>query len=94
VTGIEPNSWQAGLQRTATVLLPDAALITAYGTGYCTQNRQGKQTHSLHDIGIVRWHINDGEPTLTGQSPAPHSSKLRNLFDPKISTYAMNDPWE
>ena len=87
----EPNSWQAGAQRTATVLLPDGSLITAFGTGYRTQGRQGKRTHSPQDIGIVRWHVNDGKPTPDRTiAHAPFSSKLRNVFDPKISKYALS----
>ncbi len=83
----------ASPQRTATVLLPDGSLVTAFGTGYRSKGSQGLRTHSPQDIGLVRWRVNDEElsPDTTIRD-APFDSDVRNVFDPKISEYAMTDP--
>jgi len=88
-----PKGWLASPQRTATVLLPDGSLLTAFGTGFRNKGRQGKRTHSPQDIGLVRWRANDCRlsPDRT-MTKAPFDSKLRNVFDPRISKYAMADP--
>ena len=89
----ELNSWFASPQRTATVLLPDKSLITAFGTGYRNKGRQGQRTHSPQDIAIVRWRVGDGR--LSDEhaiADALFDSELRNVFDPQVSSYAMSDP--
>lgn len=67
--------------------------MTAFGTGYRNQGKQGKRTHSPQDIAIVRWRVGDGkldgDHTITN---APADSKRRNVFDPKVSKYAMEAP--
>ena len=89
------DGWLASPQRTATVLLPDGSLLTAFGTGYRNRGMEGKRTHSPQDIGLVRWRINDAAlcPDTT-IADAPVDSDLRNIFDPKIGNYALNDPGE
>lgn len=86
------RDWRASAQRTATVLLPDGSLVTAFGTGYRNKEFRINQ-HSPQDIGLVRWRVNDEElsPDTTIRD-APFDSDARNVFDPKISEYAMTDP--
>ncbi len=73
--------WHYAPQRTATVLLPDGSLVTAFGTV------------SIWGVGLVRWRVNDEElsPDTTIRD-APFDSDARNVFDPKISDYAMAIP--
>ena len=90
---VEENSWYASPQRTATVLLPDGSLITAFGTGYRNKGKQGKRTHSPQDIAVVRWRVNDRKVSTDRTiANAPVDSKLRNVFDPAVATYALSDP--
>ena len=88
------KQWQASPQRTATVLLPDGSLVTAFGTGYRNKEFRINQ-HSPQDIGLVRWRVHDKRlsPDTTIRD-APYDSDARNVFDPKISNYAMTDPGE
>ncbi len=91
--GIYP-AWLAGPQRTATVLLPDGSLVTAFGTGYRNKTTHGQGSKkSPQDIGLVRWRVHDEQlsPDTTIRD-APFDSDVRNVFDPKISEYAMTDP--
>ena len=87
------DGWQAGPQRTATVLLPEGLLVTAFGTGYRTRGKQNKRTHSPQDIGLVHWRFNTGtlspDTTITA---ACCDSDARNIFDPHVSRYCLNDP--
>jgi hypothetical protein len=83
----------ASPQRTATILLPDGSLLTAFGTGFRNKGRQGKRTHSPQDIAVVRWRTGplslDDDHTI---ADAPFDSQLRNVIDPRISQYALSDP--
>lgn len=50
------NEWWPSSQATSTVLLPDAFLLTAFGTGYRSQpNAQGMS--APRDVGLVRWRL-------------------------------------
>lgn len=74
-----PNAWRASGQRTATVLLPDGSLVTAFGAWY-------------RNIALVRWRTHDQQLTSdTTIADASWDSDARNLFAPKISRYAITD---
>jgi hypothetical protein len=77
-----PNSWWPSSQATSTVLLPDGALLTAFGTGYRGQpNAQNQPTP--RDVGLVRWQLQKEAPATRGPiSDAPYDSDLRNVYDP------------
>ena len=88
-------AWYSCAQRTATVLLPDGSLLTAFGTGYRNRGMQGGRTHSPQDIGLVRWRVNDNDEKLSPDTTirdAPFDSDARNVFDPRVCRYAMSDP--
>ena len=49
----DKNAWYASSQSTATVLLPDGTILTAFGTGYRSKGgREGPR-----DVGLVRWQV-------------------------------------
>jgi len=73
------KAWTSSSQATSTVLLPDASLLTAFGTGYrIHQNVQG-----LRDVGLVQWRLSR-EPVSQDRRirDAAADSDLRNVFDP------------
>lgn len=77
------NGWWASSQATSTVLLPDGALLTAFGTGYRSQPTEQDQHPAPRDAGLVLWRISDAtlDKTAVIRGAAPDSS-LRNIFDP------------
>jgi hypothetical protein len=48
-----PQEWWASSQATSTLLLPDATLLTAFGTGYRSQ--LVGNVSSPRDIGLIQW---------------------------------------
>jgi hypothetical protein len=78
------NRWWASSQATSTVLLPDGALLTTFGTGYRSQpDRNGMPTP--RDVGLVRWRL--GDRPLNNERAlrdASFESVLRNVFDPAL----------
>jgi hypothetical protein len=75
--------WWPSSQATSTVLLPDGAILTAFGTGY--RIKAGKDSpQAPRDVGLIQWRLNpkpvNGERAIRD---APIGSKLRNVFDPK-----------
>jgi hypothetical protein len=79
-----PQAWWASSQATSSVLLPDGAIITAFGTGYRSQPGPNNQA-TPRDVGLVLWRLGDqpvnGDRTLRD---APFDSTLRNVFDPVL----------
>jgi hypothetical protein len=51
----DPNSWWPSSQATSTVLMPDGSLLTAFGTGYRSQEVNGLP--SPRDVGLVQWRL-------------------------------------
>ena len=93
-----PCAWYASSQATSTLLLPDGALLTAFGTGFRSTDPKGQGRPGPRDAGLVRWTINmqpvNSERTITN---APPDSALRNDFNPdptrkKISLYCPAQP--
>lgn len=78
------NSWWSGAFSSSSVLLPDGAIITAYGNGYRVKPDPavpGQPTP--RDIGLVRWRVNNkGLNKTRTLSDSPVDSDLRNVFDP------------
>jgi len=73
------DSWWGSSQSTSTVLLPDGALLTAFGTG--VRNVPG-QTICKMDVALVRWELSDQPVSVeTTIRSAPYDSATRNLFD-------------
>jgi hypothetical protein len=71
-------AWVASSQATSTVILPDGALLTAFGTGYSTVPDSNPR-----DIGVVRWKLNYRHLNKDRAiRDAPFDSDLRNRFDP------------
>lgn len=55
-----PNAWWASSQATSTVLLPDGALLTAFGTGY--RSEPGSDgLPSPRDVGLVLWQLRSAD---------------------------------
>jgi len=53
------NEWWPSSQATSTVLLPDGALLTAFGTGYrCGPNAEGLS--APRDVGLIHWSLPSG----------------------------------
>jgi hypothetical protein len=75
-----PNAWWPSSQSTASRLLPDGSIITAFGTGYRIGEWQAPR-----DVGLVRWRLNTGTVnTDTTIRDAAFDSDLRNIFDPSL----------
>ena len=76
------------VQATATVLLPDGSLPTAFGSGYLNQpvKKEKRQEDSnllcFNEMCLVRWRVNDeglnDDKTITD---APLDSDQRNVFE-------------
>jgi hypothetical protein len=78
-----PTYWWPSSQATSSTLLPDGAILTAFGTGYRIQ--AGKNMpQAPRDIGFIGWRLNtkpvNAERTIRD---AAFDSDLRNIFDPK-----------
>jgi hypothetical protein len=73
------GTWWGSPQSTSTVLLPDGALLTAFGTG---MRNVPEQTICKMDVALVRWRL-DHSPVNSeaAVSRAPYESDLRNRFD-------------
>jgi hypothetical protein len=90
--------WQASTQMTASVLLPDGSILTAFGTGFRIQmvkvNWIQEYMGAPRDVGLVRWRVNEkgGLNSDTTISDAPFDSDLRNLFDPTTGKPAATIP--
>jgi hypothetical protein len=75
--------WWPSSQATSSTLLPDGAILTAFGTGY--RIKAGKDSpQSPRDAGLIEWRLNtkpvNAEMTIRA---AAFDSDLRNEFDPK-----------
>lgn len=76
------NGWWASSQATSTVVLPDGALLTAFGTGYRSQPDE-QNMPAPRDVGLVMWHLSDKAPAAAGAvTNAPLDSDAREIFDP------------
>ena len=74
------DTWWGSPQSTTTLLLPDGALLTAFGTGL---RNVPTQTVCKMDVALVRWRLS-GKPTNSDRTigAVPFDSDLRNKFDP------------
>ncbi len=83
-TVLGSESWWSGPFSSSSVLLPDGAILTAYGNGYRVNPKPavpGQPTP--RDTGLVRWRPNyEGFNKDTTYADAPVESDLRNKFDP------------
>ena len=81
-----PNShdyWDGATQGTSTVVLPDGALLTTFGSGYRVASDPALPAYNPRDIGLVKWRLNDGPVNDDKDiAEAPFDSDLRNEFDP------------
>jgi hypothetical protein len=73
------NTWWGSAQSTTTVVLPDGALLTAFGTGL---RNVPEQTVCKMDVAMVRWRLSH-EPVNSDRaiSNAPFDSDLRNRLN-------------
>jgi len=79
------NDWWASSQGTASVLLPDGSILTAFGTGY--RSEEGPDGEPIpRDVGLVLWRLGD-QPLNDDRTirDAPFDSDIRNVFDPAAS---------
>jgi hypothetical protein len=83
-TVLGANSWWSGPFSSASVLLPDGTLLTAYGNGYRVDPNPAVPGQPLpRDVGLVRWRLNrEGLNQDHTFRDAPVDSDLRNRFDP------------
>ena len=76
--------WWPSSQATSSVLLPDASILTLFGTGYRIQAGPDSP-QAPRDAGLVRWQLNhqkiNDDRTIR---QADFDSKLRNRFDPGL----------
>lgn len=82
--------WNRCSQATSSVLLPNGAILTAFGSGHRAEVIEGKEsTYCPRDVGLVQWRPNDeglnGDRTIAN---APFDSDRRNRFDPQFNTFA------
>ena len=74
--------WWPSSQATSSVLLPDASILTLFGTGYRIQ-ASPDSPQAPRDAGLVRWQLNhqkiNDDRTIR---QADFDSELRNRFDP------------
>lgn len=77
------NKWWASCQATSTVLLPDGALLTAFGTGYRSQPDAAGSNPAPRDAGAILWRLSDAklDDTRTIRNAAPDSD-IRNIVNP------------
>ena len=87
-----PQAWWAISQATSTVLLPNGAILTAFGTGYRSQpNAQGMS--APRDVGLIQWRLNEKPVTQDRRiRDAAPDSDLRNWFDPLTGAPVMQTP--
>ena len=86
-----PNSWWPSSQATSTVLLPDGAILTAFGTGYRSRPDDDSQ-NAPRDVGLVSWRLND-KPVNDQHTicSAAFDSDLRNVLDPTLNPQGHKD---
>jgi hypothetical protein len=73
------NYWYPSSQATSSLLLPNGAILTAFGTAYrITENKPFPR-----DVGLLEWRPNP-QPLNADRTmrDAPADSDLRNIFDP------------
>jgi hypothetical protein len=77
-----PQAWWASSQATSSVLLPDGAILTAFGTGYRSQP-DSNNVSTPRDVGLVLWRLGD-QPLNDDRTirDAPSDSDIRNVVDP------------
>lgn len=51
------NDWHCGPQTSSTVLLPDGAILTAFGTGF-RSTTPGDRGEVIMDVALVKWRVN------------------------------------
>ena len=49
------NGWWASCQSTSSILLPEGSILTAYGTGYRSQQADTNYLYEPRDVGLVEW---------------------------------------
>ena len=54
IPSASPNAWFCSVQSTSTVILPDGALVTAFGTGFA--NPESAASCKM-DVALVRWKL-------------------------------------
>ena len=75
--------WWPSSQSTSSTLLPDGAILTAFGTGY--RIKAGNDSpQAPRDVGLIEWQLNS-QPVNAERAirDAAFDSDLRNVFDPK-----------
>jgi len=74
--------WWPSSQATSSVLLPDGAILTAFGTGYRIQAGP-KSPQAPRDAGLIQWRLNT-KPVNAERAirDSAFDSDLRNVFDP------------
>ena len=77
--------WWPSSQATSSTLMPDGAILTAFGTGYRIEGGENSP-QAPRDAGLVQWRRKT-QPvnSETVIRDAPFDSRLRNVFDPKPS---------
>jgi len=88
-----PQAWWAGSQATSSVLLPDGAILTAFGTGYRSQ--PGPDNLPIpRDVGLVLWRLGD-RPLDDDRTirDAPFDSDVRNVVDPVTGKHGSAIPF-
>lgn len=78
--------WWPSSQATSSTLMPDGAILTAFGTGYCI--KAGKDSpQAPRDAGLIEWRLNtkpvNAESTIRD---AAFDSDLRNRLDPQTGS--------
>ena len=78
-----PQAWWASSQATSSVLLPDGAILTAFGTGYRSQPN-AQNMSAPRDVGLVQWRLS-GEQVSKDRRirDAAVDSDSRNLLNPR-----------
>jgi acyl-CoA thioesterase-1 len=75
--------WWPSSQATSSTLLPDGAILTAFGTGYRIKAGQDSP-QAPRDAGLIEWRLNTKPVNAESRiRDAAFDSDLRNVFDPK-----------
>lgn len=84
-----PQAHWASSQATSSVLLPDGAILTAFGTGYRSQPDRNNLP-APRDVGLVLWQLG-GRPLDDDRTirDAPFDSDVRNVVDPATGKDGM-----
>ena len=88
----DANWWWPNPQSSASVLLPDGWILTAFGTGYRSQaNAIGRQ--SPWDIALIRWRPSPQELNSDRHiADAPYDSTNHNIFELDVDEHTIGDP--